>query len=250
MGTAIASRIKGKYDVSVCEKDSARKKILKSRYKVNVGDLPQVVKNSMVVILAVKPQNFDEILSELAEVISKRHLVISIAAGITTLYIEKRLKGKVRVVRTMPNLCAQIGEAMTGICKGRNTRSADLKEAVKIFDNIGKTIVVAEKWMDAITAVSGSGPAYVFLFIECFMKAAMSLGFNLKQSKLLISQTILGSLELLEKLGEKPEDLRAKVTSKGGTTQAALNVFFKNNFETIFKQAVLAARKRAKELAR
>ncbi len=251
MGAAILSKIQKQYKVIVCEKDSARVKVLKSRYKAKVADLKEAITKSSIVILAVKPQDFDTILSEVSQFISKKHLVISIAAGITTLYIEKRLRQGIRVVRTMPNLPAQIGEAMTGICKGQHATKADLKTASIVFNHVGKTLIVDEPWIDAITAVSGSGPAYVFLFIECYMKAAMSLGFSLEQSKLLIFQTIWGSLELLEKLGEKPSDLRAKVTSKGGTTQAAMDVFTSDyRLEEIFQKALEAARDRAKELAK
>ena len=250
MGAAIVSKIKNKYNVSVCEKDSARQKFIKSKFKVRVGDLTAIVKNAKIIILAVKPQDFDQILREVAAVIRQDQLVISIAAGITTQYIEKRLGAGIKVIRTMPNLPAQIGQGMTGICIGKNATRADLKQAVKIFDNIGKTIVVQEKWMDAITAVSGSGPAYVFLFVECLMNAAKNLGFNEEQAKTLINQTLRGSLSLLENSKDDAQTLRSFVTSKGGTTLAAMDVFFAKDIEDIFTEALKAAKKRAAELAK
>lgn len=177
-------------------------------------------------------------------------LVVSIAAGITTLYIEKKLGGKSRVVRSMPNLPLQIGQGMTGVCSGRWATKADVQSAVNIFKMVGDVVLVDENRMDAITAVSGSGPAYVFLFAECLLKAAKMLGFDDKQSQQLVTQTLRGSLTLLEKSSEPAEVLRARVTSKGGTTQAALEVLMRHNLEGIFKKALLAARKRAKELAK
>ena len=249
MGAAIVGGIRQKYSVCVCEKDPARVGALKKN-KIKVADLETVITQSQIIILAVKPQDFDQILGELKAFITQDKLVISIAAGIPTLYIEKRLGGKARVIRTMPNLPAQVAQAMTAICKGQWATKADLTRASQIFNNIGKTIVVEEKWIDAITAVSGSGPAYVFLFVECFLKAARSLGFDERQSKTLVDQTIKGSLALLENQKEEASALRARVTSKGGTTQAAIDVFFKNDIQGIFNNALSSARNRAKELSK
>jgi pyrroline-5-carboxylate reductase len=250
MGAAIVNKIRRKYSVSVVEKDPAKCKILKYKYKVVCGGLGSIVERANTVILAIKPQDFDTMLYQLRGLIRKDHLLISIAAGVTTQYIEKRLGPGIRVIRAMPNLPAQIGEAMTGMCKGKFASTNDLKEAVKIFDHIGKTIEVQEKWIDCVTAVSGSGPAYVFLFVEIFTNAAKNLGFSPEQAKLLVDQTLRGSLDLLEESNEDAGALRARVTSKGGTTQAALEVFEQANYEKIFKDALLAAQKRAKELSK
>ena len=250
MGTAIINGIRKKYAVSVCEKDPKRAADLKKKLKVKVADLEKVVTSSSAIILAVKPQDFDQILSEIHPCIKKDQLVISIAAGITTIYIEKRLGGQIRVIRTMPNLPAQISQGMTGLCKGKHAIRADLNLACKIFDQIGKTVVVEEKWLDAITAVSGSGPAYVFLFVECFQRAAQALGFNEEEAQALVMQTLMGSLNLLKQQNQGAGVLRARVTSKGGTTQAAMDVFFKHNIEGIFKEALWAAKRRAQELSK
>ena len=249
MGSAIVSGIRGTFSVRVCEKDALRAGRLRKKFRIAVQDLKTVVENSDAVILAVKPQDFESVLGEIRPLLTHQ-LVISIAAGITTLYIEKRLREKTRVVRAMPNLPASVGQGMTALCKGRWANAADIKLSRKIFENIGRVIEVQEKWMDAVTAVSGSGPAYVFLFVECFMKAARSLGFSDEMSKTLVMQTLKGSLNLLENRKEDAATLRAAVTSKGGTTQAALEVFSAHHFEEIFKKALLAARNRAKELAK
>jgi len=248
MGAAIIGGIARKYSVAVCEQDKRRCQFLIRKFKVVIQDLPTILAKNRIIILAIKPQGFDALLAEIQRHVTEQHLIISIAAGISTQYIEKKLGKKSKVIRTMPNLPAQIGEGMTAICKGREANRSDLGLVCKIFDHVGETVVVDEKWMDAVTAVSGSGPAYVFLFAECFIKAAQSLGFKESLSRQLAAQTLRGSLDLLESQEEDAGTLRAKVTSKGGTTQAAMDVFKKGSFEKIFKDALKAAAKRAREL--
>ncbi len=249
MGTVILTGIGRKFSVRVCEQDAKRGAFLKRRFGAKVAGLATVASGSRIIILAVKPQNFDEVLAALRRHVRQDQLIISIAAGITCHYIEKRL-GKVRVVRTMPNLPAQVGEAVTGICRGKFATTADIKMAQQIFNCIGKTVVVDERLMDAVTAVSGSGPGYVFYFAECLEKAARSLGLNPAMARELVTQTLKGSARLLEQSGEGADILRARVTSKGGTTQAALAVFEKNKTGKIVQWALTAARKRAKELSK
>jgi len=249
MGSAIIAGISKKYNVSVCEQDPKRRQQLKRKYKVATGDLKTVVKRSQVIVLAVKPQSFDKVLKEIASHVTKDKLIISIAAGITCRYIEKKLGRKIHVIRTMPNLPVQVGGGITGICSGKAALKSDLKLAKNIFNCIGKTVDIEEKRMDAVTAVSGSGPAYVFQFIEHFNNAAVSLGLDKKLANELVLQTIQGSLDLLEQEKKDAGQLRAKVTSKGGTTQAAIDVFQQNKSEKVFKSALSAAKKRAKELS-
>jgi len=250
MGGAIIGGIHQAYDVAVCEQNKKRCQWLKKKYKVVTGDLEKVIKRSQIIILAVKPQSFDDVLNVIQPILTKNKLIISIAAGITCEFIEKKLGSRIHVIRTIPNLPVQVGQGITGLCPGKAAINSDLILACRIFTHVGKTIVVEEKWMDALTAVSGSGPAYVFLFIECLNNAAHSLGLDKNLGKELVLQTVKGSLELLECQNEEAGDLRAKVTSKGGTTQAAMDVFKKERFEKIFKKAVSAAKKRAKELSK
>jgi len=250
MGTAIFTRVRRKFSVKVCEAKAERRDFLKRTYKMKCEDLAMAVKASSVIILAVKPQDFDTVLSEIRPFINSKKLVISIAAGITSQYIENRLVSHVRVIRTMPNMPAQIGEGITAVCQGRFASRTDVQLACQIFNNVGKTVVVKEDLIDAITAVSGSGPAYVFLFAECLMKAAQSLGLNEDVSKKLVYETLIGSVHLLTKFQDDAATLRAKVTSKGGTTQAAMDVFTARQLTEIFKEALLAAKKRAGELSK
>ncbi len=250
MGGAIIGGIYRKYNVSVCEQDKKRAGQLKRKYKVTTGDLKAVVGKSQVIILAVKPQSFDTILKEINPLLTKDKLIISIAAGITCQYIEKRIVDGIHVVRTMPNLPSLVGEGVTGICAGKKATKKDLVFVQVLFSSVGVTTVLQEKDMDALTAASGSGPAYVFLFIETLTKAIGSLGFKKDAAKALALQTIKGSLNLLDDQKEDAAVLRARVTSKGGTTQAAMDVFKKKDMDKIFKAALNAAKKRAKELSK
>lgn len=257
MGTAILACLSGrqagigrKFTVRVCEQDAKRAAFLKRRFGMKAADLATVAVGARIVILAVKPQNFDEVLGQLRGRVRRGQLIISIAAGITCRYIEQRLGERIRVVRTMPNLPAQVGEAVTGICRGKFAATADIKMAQQIFNCIGKTVVVEERFMDAITAVSGSGPGYIFYFAECLEKAARSLGLNPTMARELVTQTLNGSARLLEQSGEGADVLRARVTSQGGTTQAALAVFEKNKTGRIVQQALVAAKQRAKQLSK
>ncbi len=250
MGTAIISRTFKKYRIAVCEKDMARVVLLKKKFRAVPASLSHLISSSDVIILAVKPQDMESVLVELKGSLKPRTLVISIAAGLTTRYFEKHLGKKVRVIRTMPNMPAQIGEGVTALCKGKQATPKDLQAASKIFSHIGEVVIVDEKMMDSVTAVSGSGPAYVFLVVECFLKAAEKSGLKPEIVEKLVQSTLLGSVNLYLKSKEPAGDLRVKVTSKGGTTQAALDIFLDNNFEKMFIDAIRAAQLRAKQLAK
>ena len=250
MGEAIIASCLKRFFIHVCEKDTARQQALHQAYRLNFFDIKGLAQNSDIIIIAVKPQDIEGALRELGEVLKDGTLVVSIAAGITTGYIERVLGKKRRVVRTMPNMPALIGQGVTAVCQGNFATLADVDSVCKVFNNLGSTIVVEEKFIDAVTAVSGSGPAYVFLFIEHLMKAAETLGLPKEMAKELVEKTFLGSVNLLLKQKIDAGVLRAKVTSKGGTTQAALKVFERKNLEKIFELALKAAKKRSKELSK
>ena len=250
MGEALIAGTRKAYKVLVCETNQMRQGYLQSKYKISAVDLKALVVKSNVIVLAVKPQDLSAVLDQLAGQSLKRKLIVSIAAGVTVSFIEQRLMQKAKVIRTMPNMPALIGEGITAVCKGKWSTEKDVKDVCQMLKGIGQTIVVKEELMDAITAVSGSGPAYVFLFVECLIKAAQNLGLTPAQSKELVYKTLTGSTHLLEKAEDDAATLRAKVTSKGGTTQAATDVFMASQIEKIFKDALTAARNRAKKLAK
>ena len=252
MGEAILAGVHKKHACYVCEPRAERQAVLKKKYRLKFGMVTDVVKIADVVILAVKPQDLPDVLVELQMFPIEKKLFISIVAGVTTGSIEKKLGRalRARVVRVMPNLPAMAGEGMSALCRGRKATPQDMAAAKGFFDAIGSTVVVPEKMMDAVTAVSGSGPAYVFLVVECWMNAARKLGFGEKEARMLVYQTLVGSAHMLARSEDPAGVLRQRVTSKGGTTQAATDVFLGKNISGMFAAALKAARDRAKELSK
>jgi pyrroline-5-carboxylate reductase len=208
------------------------------------------VADAEVVVLAVKPQMLPEVLAGIRTALPADALVLSIAAGITTAKIENLLGGRVRVVRAMPNTPALVGCGVAAICGGRNTKPADMDVAENLLSATGEVVRVDESAMDAVTAVSGSGPAYVFYLMEAMLEAARQLGLPGDVARKLVYTTVKGSAELILQHGVPPEELRARVTSKGGTTAAAIEVKDRREVKAAIIEAVLAAHRRAGELAR
>lgn len=254
MGAAIAERIKLKYTVRVFDKEATKTKGL-----VGVSAAESAVSLALhaeAIILAVKPQDMETALNEIKEY-SKGRLIISIAAGVTTGYLEKVL-GQARVIRVMPNLPAVVAGGVSCLSKGKFATNKDLAFSLRIFKRLGVVFVFGEEMMDAATAVSGSGPGFFYYFLQAhpenkakdFMvslcQAAESVGFNKRQAKLLADFTVKGSLALARAMGCSAEKLKQRVASKGGTTEAGLEVLRKGGS---LSEAVQAALKRAKELA-
>jgi pyrroline-5-carboxylate reductase len=201
------------------------------------------------VIIAVKPKDVPQLLGEIRPHLRGDKLLLSIAAGITTSRIEKAADMKIPVVRAMPNMAASIGESMTSLTAGRYAGRAHIRMARDIFSTIGEVVEVGENMVDAVTAVSGSGPAYFFYLVEILMEVAKELGLKRGVAEKLVLKTALASSRLLHLLGERPEVLRKKVTSKGGTTEAAFRVLESGGVKEIIKRAVRAAHGRSKELS-
>jgi pyrroline-5-carboxylate reductase len=254
MGEAILDRLSNilrkSVSIMVSEFDAKRRDYIQSRYKVIVEtDNNEVVKFADVIILAVKPKDLEAILkTEVCCGASKEKLLISIAAGITTKYIERIVGKDVPVIRVMPNMAATIGESITSISAGSAVTPEHMKLAKEIFLMIGDVVEVDEKLVDAVTATSGSGPAYFFYMIEALIEAGCAAGLKEDVARKLVLKTALGSAKLLEIFKEDPAILRSKVTSKGGTTEAAIKVFESRKFKNIIKDAVKAARARSKKL--
>jgi pyrroline-5-carboxylate reductase len=176
-------------------------------------------------------------------------LVVSVAAGITTAAMQAAVADNVAVVRAMPNTPAIVGRAVTGLAAGSRVTPEQLGEASELFESVGRVIVVGEDQIDQLSTVSGSGPAYVFYFIEEFTKAAVELGFTPDQARMLVEETFLGASELLAASGKTPADLRRQVTSPNGTTMQAIAVFEQANLHELFGRATAAALARAREIA-
>jgi len=201
-----------------------------------------------IVILAVKPQDFESVSEKLKSKLSDKQIVLSIMAGVTIGTIQK-MTDCTKVVRSMPNIVSQIGMGMTVFSASSDIDRKDLFIIQNLLNTTGKSIYVDnEKLIDAATAVSGSGPAYVFYFMKSMIKAAEELGFTASQAELLVNQTFIGSIHLKNTNSFSNEEWIAKVASKGGTTEKALEVFDTSDTEAIIGKAVMAANERALEL--
>ncbi len=202
-----------------------------------------------VIVLAVKPQVMAEVLPELKPA-AVAALVVSIAAGIRADRIESALGGAVRVIRVMPNTPALVGAGVSAICRGRHATESDLEEAEQLLASVGSVVRVDEGQMDAVTAVSGSGPAYVFYVMENMLVAAAKAGLSDEVAKKLVYETVSGAAKLALSSDVGPSELRARVTSKGGTTAAAIGVLDTWKVNAAIVEAVTAARNRSHELSK
>jgi pyrroline-5-carboxylate reductase len=246
----ISSGAVGKAAVAGFDIEPDRRAGAGKRYSILISrSLSELIKRCDIVIIAVKPQNIDEILKEIS-FCGKDRLYISIAAGSTTKGIEKALGGKPRVVRAMPNTPALVGEGISAICKGRYASRSDIKTAGEIFSSVGEAVELNERYFDVVTALSGSGPAYLFYLIEALIDGAVRLGMDRKTAKRFVFKTALGSARLLIESVCEPGLLRQRVTSKGGTTERAIAVFEEAKIKEVVARAVRAAARRSKELSR
>ncbi len=209
-----------------------------------------VVKNSDIVILAIKPQQFNEVLYKIKEFVTKQKVIVSIAAGVKVRSIEKVLSKKIQIIRCMPNLPMKVSKGVIAICKNKSCSSSNYEFVKKIFFKKGIVLEVKEDLIDLVTALSGSGPAYIFLISDIMQNVAIKLGFSKKLVAKLVNHTILGAAEMLVRETKTAKELMEAVTSKGGTTEQALKVFFENNLYEIFYKAIEKAYLRAKELSK
>ncbi len=221
---------------------------LRQKYAIRATQDNREAAGAEIVVLSIKPQLFGRVLDEVADAISAEALVISIAAGIPVQAIQARLAPGTRVVRAMPNTPALVDAAATAIAGGEHARASDLADAKKIFDSIGMTVVLDESHLDAVTGLSGSGPAYVFLILEALSDAGVKVGLSRRNSQLLAAQTLLGSAKLLLETGEHPGLLKDMVTSPGGTAITGLHTLESGGVRTTLINAVEAATKRSREL--
>ena len=212
------------------------------------ADNAVAVKNADIVVLAVKPQLLGEVLAGLKASLGKS-LLVSIAAGISTAWIESKLADGVRVVRVMPNTPALVRAGAAALCGGRRATEEDLVMAETMMTAVGLCVRVPESSMDAVTALSGSGPAYVFHLMEAMIEAARHAGLDEAVARKLIYATVSGAAKLAEATGTDPAELRRRVTSKGGTTAAALEVLEEKAVYHAYLGAIAAAHRRARELS-
>lgn len=239
--------------IVVSDPAERRRRLFAEEFSVTaVDDNRRVVVQSRCVMLAVKPQVFDEIIRPLADAITSEHLIVSIMAGLGTKRITAAIgQGSIRVVRVMPNLPICVNAGMAGIVGGEHATAEDIAFVRRLFDAGGQSIVVDdESRIDAVTAVSGSGPAYFYYVVEAMTAGGVEAGLSPDDALRLAEQTCLGAARMMLETGEPPALLRGKVTSKGGTTQAAIEHMEAAGVGEGIRMAVLAAFRRAQELGK
>jgi pyrroline-5-carboxylate reductase len=223
---------------------------IRQRYNVQTTtDNIAVVKAADIIIYAIKPQIMATVVKETADYLDMSKLIISIAAGVPMAAIESLLDKDLRLIRVMPNVAVAVKEGATAVAAGGQATDEDIGLAMAIFDSVGKTIFLKENYlMDAITGLSGSGPAYIFMIVDALADAGVKMGLSRKDAQVLASQTILGSAKLLLETKSHPGELKDSVTSPGGTAIAGLHTLEKGGLRTTLINAVEAATNRSKEL--
>lgn len=253
MGEALlVSIIKSGMDASniaISDKRSERTAEFSAKYGCEVSSVENIASSSGNILLIVKPQDMDSLLESVGKSISVDQRVISFAAGKKTSSIEKYLNEGVAVLRVMPNTPMSVGVGASAISAGKYAKDSDVAAVQELLKASGKTIVVDESLQDAVTATSGSGPAYFFRFVEAMITGAVELGLSESDAHNLVVQTITGAAAMLSVEGASPATLRANVTSPNGTTFVALQVFESGDLSGLVKRAMLAARNRSQELS-
>src|SRR4051794_24005606 len=252
IGEALLSGLvsSGWSDIVVTTRTQSRVDALHERYSVDATTSnPEAIKGAAVVVVAVKPQDIDALLADIGPLLRPEQVVVSAAAAIPTRYIEQRIADGVPVVRAMPNSPSTVHEGMAGIAAGAHARDEHLAVAEDVLLHLGRVVRVPEDAMDAVTAVSGSGPAYFALLAEAMIEAGILLGLSREISTTLVVQTMLGTAKQLRDEGMHPVELRESVTSPGGTTIAAIRQLEQAGVRAAFLNAIQAAMTRARELA-
>ncbi len=208
----------------------------------------EVALSAQVIILAVKPYQMEEVLGALKASLTTNHLLISVAAGISSEFIQKNAGESIKVIRVMPNTPAFVGEGMTALCRGAMASDEDILLASELFRSIGRIAILDEVQMDAATALSGSGPAYMFHILDSLAAGGVQCGLSREEALLLGAQTMIGAATMVLSGRKGPEELKQEVTTPGGTTEAGLKVMDENNIRQILVATVAAAAARSREL--
>jgi pyrroline-5-carboxylate reductase len=254
MGEALVKGLlragKASADSLVCTDPRAdRREEIQKRYGVQVtANNRAAAAQADVIVLAVKPQTMDVLLEEIAPAVDAKKLVISIAAGVPIDAIARKLGAGVRIVRTMPNTPALVGAGATALARGPHATESDLEQALALFEAVGVAVVVEEHHLDAVTGLSGSGPAFVFMAIEALADGGVKVGLARPIALALAAQAVMGSAKLVLETGEHPGRLKDQVTSPGGTSIAGIHALEAAGFRAALISAVEAATKRSKEL--
>ena len=237
----------GRVRASVAHPESAR--VRSKSLGVSVGtDNRGAVRNADIILLCVKPTGVGPVLEEIAPVVGKKQLVISVAASVPTSYMQARLTAGVPVVRAMPNTPCGVGSGMTGICRGANANQSHLEIARHLFETVGRTVFVDEKHMDAVTGLSASGPAFIYIILESLAEAGVKVGLPRDIATLMAAQTALGASQVVVETGDHPALLKDAVTTPAGCTIDGILELEEGKLRVTLIKAVVKAAQRAKEL--
>ena len=236
-------------ELVVTERRPERASELTEKYGISVLDNIDAADRADTIVLVVKPQDMGSLLDEIADRVRPGNVVVSLAAGITTDFLESRLPEGSSVVRVMPNTPALVDQGMAALAAGRHCTDEHLAIASDLLASCGKVVQVPEKHMDAVTAISGSGPAYIFYVVEAMIEAGVVLGMPRTTATELVVQTLYGAATMIKETGQHPSILREQVTSPGGTTAAALRELDDHKVRAAFITAMEAAAARSHELA-
>jgi pyrroline-5-carboxylate reductase len=250
--TVISGLIRAGWDagrIVATDRRPERQVELTERYGITMLENDEAAAKADTVVLVVKPQDMADLLDEIADALRPGTLVVSLAAGVDIASIESRLGDDIAVVRVMPNTPALVDEGMAAISSGTHTTQEHLDHVTEILSATGRVLTVPERYQDAVTAISGSGPAYLFFVVEAMIEAGVPLGLPRDTSTELVVQTMLGSAKMLRETGEHPTVLRERVTSPGGTTAAAIRQLEDHKVRAAFLGAMEAARDRSRDLA-
>lgn len=247
----IANGHESKYsNIYISDINTARTDLLIHEFGAVSKSNYEIVASADIIFLAVKPSQVKEVLTNSRNEWQPNKLLISIAAGISTDFIENVIEKKIPVIRVMPNTPCLVAEGVSAICAGKYASPDHLQRVETMLNNLGSTIIIEEKYMDVVTAVSGSGPGYAYLVAEAMIDAAVNMGLNGEMAKKLVVNTIRGSMTMLQKTNEHPAVLKAQVSSPGGTTIAGLRKLEQNGIREAFFAAVESAYVRSVELGK
>ncbi len=233
---------------TVAHEDRARELAAKLKVKVGTNNA-EAVKGADIIVIGVKPQVVEDVVRGISSHINPRQVIVSVAASVPTAMIERDLPPNVPVIRAMPNTPCLMGAGMTAICKGKHASADDVKMTCHLFDVVGRTVVVDEKHMDAVTALSASGPAYIYIILESLAEAGVKVGLPRDIATLLAAQTALGAAKVVLETGDHPALLKDAVTTPAGCTIDAIMELEEGKLRVTLIKAVVKAAQRAKELA-
>lgn len=247
----LSQQVKTRSQIIATARSAERASYVHEKFKIRcTNDNKQLINECGIIILAVKPQIISSVLTEIAPHIREDQLIISVAAGVTTFFIESYISSKNPVIRAMPNLCCQVNAGMTVLSKGANASDADADTALKLFEPVSKVIVLDEKYLDSVTGLSGSGPAYLYIAIEALAEGGVKVGLPREVATLLAAQTALGAAQMVLETRAHPALLKDMVTTPAGVTIDGIMELEEGKFRVTLIKAVIKGTERSKELVK